>query len=325
MKRRKDYGRVVITNTIYNLFLYLLITTRKEVEDTFFFFGERISRSVSDRLNSTHISITFCQRFYSLFRFTLCHTSLWRWPFLKTAELYGQDHLYYSNGLLGSRSMTVIEDGTANYTQINLRQCNPRSKFKQWLYGPRISQPKFGASQLDKKIILTGLGPIPDVLKHKAELIDIKALWEAKSPEDREWILSLYGTHSVKLTKLKEKRSLLLTQNLECCGVPEDVVVEVYRNMIKGVDPQDLVIKPHPATKIDYRTHFPDAYIFDDKIPMELLTFLGVEFDDVYTVSTTAVFAMPPTINIHFAGTSVHPLILKAIGPMEYADFVRKE
>ncbi|MFR9603340.1 MAG: glycosyltransferase family 52 [Rikenellaceae bacterium] len=302
-----------------------MISTKEEIEDTFFFFGERIPRSTSARLNSTHMSAATYRRFKTSYRLFLRFSRSWRWPFLRTAKIFGQDHLFYSPGLLLDRDMTVIEDGTANYSKEALKPHRPKAKFKNWLYGPRVNQPEFGASPLDKKIILTGIGPTPDELKEKAEVIDIKALWSAKSPEDREWILSLYGINSSKLELLKGKRAILLTQTFERCGVPEDVVVEVYRGLIKGVDPRELVIKPHPASTLDYKKYFPDAFIFEDKIPMELLTFIGVEFDDVYTVSTTAALSMSPKTRVHFAGTSVHPLILKAIGPMEYSDFVTKE
>lgn len=47
-----------------------------------------------------------------------------------------------------------------------------------------------------------------------------------------------------------------------------------------------VVIKPHPRDLLDYSAEFPEAVVLDAHFPMEILNFLGTEFDRVVTVYT---------------------------------------
>ncbi len=319
----KEITRVMITGTIYNLFIYLMYSTKEEIDSTYFFFTDGIPRSIGNQLNCFYFTkrgirgrLRFIERIYTHL------TRHWRWPFLRTANIFGQDHLFFSSPLIGSRGMTIIEDGTASYLDTR-RKSKHKSKLKSMLYGSRITEPRSGESLRDDKVILTGIGITPDAIKDKTEIIDINALWSIKNPEYREWLLSIFNLKRSHLNDLQQRSTLLLVQNLESYGVPEDVIVDVYRKMVDNIPSQDLVIKPHPSSSIDYEHYFPEAYVFKEKIPMEIITLMGVKFKDVYTVSTTAALSMPKSVNVHFLGTSVHPLIEKAIGRMEYYDFVK--
>lgn len=257
-------------------------------------------------------------------RFKIRITALYRWSFLKRAKIYGSDYLFFVPPLINNRDMVVIEEGTVNYSREVLLKHKRKSRLKKVIYGPRINEPMFGASMLDRRVILTGLGPVPDEIKHKTELVNLKDLWASKSRASQEWILWVYGLDSAKLEMLRSRKSILLVQAFEKLGVDEDVVVETYRKILEGVDHHDLVIKPHPSSTIDYARLFPDAYIFEDKIPMELLSFVGANFKNAYTVCSTAIFSLGRDTNIHFSGSSVHPQIEEAIGSVEYSDFIHK-
>lgn len=316
----------MITSSMYSLIIYILTSTKREIEDTFFFFTEKIPSEIGARLKNVHYFSAKKHesggRFMS--RFMIRIEALYRWTFLKRAKIYGSDYLFFVSPLIKKRDMIVIEEGTVNYSREVLLQHKRKSRFKKVLYGPRINEPMFGASRLDKKVILTGLGPIPEEIKEKVELVNLRELWLQISDDYRDWVLQLFGLDHSKLEILKSRRAILLIQAFEKLGVEEDVVVETYRQIVKNVDPKDLVIKPHPSSTIDYSKIFPEAYIFADKIPMELLSFIGTDFKDAYTVCSTAVFSMGKETNIHFAGSSVHPQIEEAIGSVEYSDFTHK-
>ncbi len=324
MSKGKNYGRVMLTSSIYTLLIYLLISSEEEIEDTFFFFSGSIPTSCRENLHCHYFNKkSFLGLTKNLGRVSTRVMAKYRWPFLKTAQIFGLDHLFFVPPLTGRREMTVLEDGVANYDCQVYTSRKRKSRLKEMIYGPRINQPILGASDWDKKVILTGLGPIPDQLKDKAELVDIKALWAAKTPQFKEWLLGVYGINANSLEAMKDRKSIVVAQVLERHGVPKDVVVEIYKKMVKDVDQKDLVIKPHPASDIDFQVHFPDAYILKEKIPMEVLTLIGVEFTDAYTVCSTAVFSMPKSTRIHFSGTSVHPLVEAALGDV-FFDLVTK-
>ncbi len=318
MKSKNDYGRVMFTSSIYTLLIYLLISSEDEIEDTFFFFSGAIPESCRENLNSHYFQKkSFLGLTKNLGRISTRITAPYRWPFLKTAKLFGLDHLFFIPPLAGRREITVLEDGAANYDNTVYTSRKRKSRFKELIYGPRINQQILGGSEWDKKVILTGLGPIPEKLKDKAEIIDIKQLWESKSQHFKEWLLGVYDINPTAVEAMKSRSKIVIVQVLERHGVPKDIVVEIYKNMVKGVDPKELVIKPHPASDIDFQIHFPEAYVLREKIPMEILTLIGCEFTDAYTVCSTAVFSMPSTTKIHFSGTSVHPLVEKALGNIE--------
>ncbi len=305
----------MISNTTYSLMIYFLICTREEIEHTFFFFfSDRIPQKARTTLDSylfTDRNFLGINKFF--LRIYIRIARFWHWPFLKSAEIFGADFLYFVPSLIGRRGITVIEDGTANYNRGSFKW-RPKSKIKAFIYGSRACELKYGASPLDKKVILTGIAPIPEELQDKAEIIDIKALWAAKSPEFKEWMLSIFEIDLSSLEHMKGRGTLILTTSFDKNIVPEELAVEIFRNMVKDVEPKDIVIKPHPVDKIHWESYFPDAYIFRGKVPMEILTMIGVEFTDAHTIMSTAVYSLPKSTRIHFTGTVVHPLVERAVG-----------
>ncbi len=315
MKRRSDYSRVVLTDSTYTLLIYLLMSTKEEIEDTFFFFSDRIPHKVRAALNSHHFARTNYLGISKFFvRIFTRITRLWRWPFLRTADIYGANFLFFVPPLISRRGMTVIEDGTANYNSLTFATRGHKSRLKEILYGARINEPFHGASQWDKRVILTGFATIPEEIKPKAEVVNIQEMWVSRTPEFRAWILDMFDIRQELMEQLKERRVILVEQVLKRFGLREDEIIMLYKELLCDVDPRELVIKMHPASDVDYSEHFPGAYILKEKIPMEILSLIGVAFEDAYTVSSTSVYTMPPRTRIHFARRDVHPLVEKALG-----------
>ena len=117
------FNRVYIGYTTYSLYLYLLYSSIEEIKETFFFVGEGIHESIRNKLQNKYYfsSREFEKKhpfFRLIFRINLRYIKHRKWPFLKNAKIFAQDHFFYSRGLIGRRNYTLIEDAP------NIFSCN---------------------------------------------------------------------------------------------------------------------------------------------------------------------------------------------------------
>ena len=326
MKERKSspnfqYTRACIVDTIYSLFIYLLISNKEETEHTFFFFSDGIAPSIRNKFpNHFYIrSQNFPQWNFFLrlwLRLKLRLIARLKWPFLSSADLYGHDHLCFTPSLTGTRKMTVLEDGLGNYCD-NPLDFNPYSGIKLWirnlLFGPLASQKPLGRSFFAQKVILTGIKEIPKELQQKTKLINLPLIWKELPEYEKERISDFFSIDLQLLKRLATRKIILITQPFTDIISTEEVI-NIYRGILKGINQSELIIKCHPRDTVDYQPAFPSAYIFNQPIPLELLTLLGVNFTDAYTISSTAIYLLPHTTKIHIAGHKVHPSLLQKYG-----------
>lgn len=307
-----NYSRVCIAGSVYTLFIYLITSTEEQEDNTFYFFSSGINPKVRGKFKNSQF---LCQPSFSLSRIAffcnLRYRSVKRWKFLETAEIFGADHLCITPGLLGDRQMVVVEDGLANYLPAIMKKPNkPFKAARKLIHGSLKLDARFGAGDQVKEVILTGITTIPEVLRPKAKVVNVKKLWNSMCAKRKSKILSYFSLTDEDITVLRQKKSVLFTQPLVLDAKMDEVeLAEVYRKILDGVDYSNLVIKTHPRDTVDYSKYFPGVLVFNKVVPMELLSLLDVDFDDAYTISTTAVFSLPSTTNIHFSGTTVHPVI----------------
>lgn len=321
------YSRVCIVNTVYSLFIYLLISSKEEINNTFFFFSDGIDVSIREKfLNFYYIpskeysKLNFVSRVW--LRLKLRIIARFKWPFLSSADLYGHDHLCITSPLIGNRRMVVLEDGLANYCDNPLGWVEYHGMnllIRKLLFGPLSTVMPLGKSFYAKKVILTGIRSIPEVLKDKVVLINLPQLWEKLAGEEKERISGFFSISPAMLSELTQKEVVLFTQPFTD-DITSGELIAIYRNMIEGVDITKLIIKRHPRDTVDYRKAFPGVCVFEKPIPMELLTLLGVKFKEAYTISSTAVLLLPSVVKIHFAGNNVHPVLLEKYGSLKLED-----
>lgn len=223
--------------------------------------------------------------------------------------VYGADHLSGAKFFLRKYPFFLIEDGTANY--------DPKTYKRSWK-NKLFSIPTFGVYKNVKKIYLTQKENIPEIIKHKVEIIDIKALWESKSSQEKEYILSFFNMDSTNLEKLKQRKVILFTQPLSEDGIlTESEKVELYSKVINNYSFEELVIKPHPREKTDYAKHFSDICLFKENCPSELLELLGIDFERVVTLFSTAALQYPES-KVDFYGASCHPKLKEKFGNIDF-------
>lgn len=319
--KQKIIKRVCIEDSAYSLFLYFLISTKDEIVSTFYFFSDGIPEAVRSFFAENSHYFNSCYKRKSnyslnklLFLIFLNAVARYRWPFLKKANLYGLDICFFSGALVGNRKMISIEDGLSNYFVVNKRQ---RFRFlKSLLCGPLAFEEYPGRNMKHiEKVILTGLkkeGLPKDI---PVEFINIEKEWNNSSQEKKKFIMKIYDVTQEDIVQLQSRSELLLTQTYsEDKYMTEKEKIDIYKKMLEGVDLNRIIIKPHPRETTDYLHYFPESFVFQKKIPMQLITLLGVKFERVYTICSTAAFSFPYDLDIVFLGSDCHPEIKRRCG-----------
>lgn len=311
---------VCLVETVYSLFLYMLLVSKEDFEKTFFFCSNLLPSDVVCKLPNVHCFRIPAKRYLKwIFRIKLYWTSQWRWPFVKRSQIYGSDNYLFSSGIVRENNMILIEDGANNYSLMSYKTRSHR--IKRILMGSIAANGSWGISPNVTKIFLTGLLPIPVQIQNKVELLSIEEKWKKLSVDYQKYILDFYDTSFDDISELRNYVGVLFTQPMYEDGlISKSEEIALYNSLLVGVDMSKLVIKVHPRDTLDYRRLYPKAYVFKKMMPMELLNILGVKFQNVYTVFSTAALSLPYKTHIHFLGTAAHPNLLRLRGVVEYVE-----
>lgn len=295
------------------LLLYLLLKDSDEINSTYFF------------IEVIHPNLEHCTylkpQWGNVFRFVWFMTKLrirviYKYRFLQEAHIYAQDSISIAGPIVGSRPFDLIEEGVSNYICKSRRL---RFNFiKKILYGELYTKEKFGHSDQVRKIYLTGMFPIPKAIKEKVEVVNIQELWNASSPDKRNYICKVFGMGEFGIDDRKID-SVLITQPLsEDFALTEEEKISLYKQIIGD---KKIMIKPHPREKTNYAKYFPSASIIDASVPLELYALTSrTKFKDVYTIFSTAAFVFPYDVKIHFAGTKVNSKLKERYGNIDFID-----
>ena len=325
----KEYKRVYIGYTAYSLYLYLLYSSIEEIKETFFFVSDGIHESIRNQLrNKYYFSNSEYEKKHYLFRLIyrirLRYVSRKKWPFLKTAQLFVQDHFFYSRGLIGKREYTLIEDApnifSCNRAIINRLKYPVIERLRCLLY--KITENSYGGeigdNKLCKAVLITNIESDP-ILEDK-QLVQINEVqcWNQAPEAKRNEILSIFNITPEDLIQLTKRKVILLTQNFATLGhVSEQELVDIYSERLNNYSQDNIVIKNHPLDKVHYQKYFPDAFIFDKIVPMQLLNLLEIQYDTVVTICSSAAFSFPYDIQIDWIGTESNAKLLAVMGKQE--------
>lgn len=234
-------------------------------------------------------------------------------------EIYAQDHIFKSYSFLKDK-FYLIEDGLMTYTRADEKISSylKHSIITKIRWAIRGQIPIHGTSKKVKKVFLRGLIPTPKCLEQKVEYIDIFDMWNKKSSEEKEYINNYFNFSKENIDKFKDKATVLFTQPLsEDKIISENEKIEIYKDILKNVDKNKLIIKIHPREKTDYKKIFPNVEIIEDKIPFELYLLNGFKCDEAITLFSTAVYSLEKS-KITFYGTKNYPELLNFFGNIEY-------
>lgn len=292
---KKKWHNTAIFVTPYPLLIYLLLKDLKEIQSTLFFF----TNSFANKININYINTiciedkyeknknSFIRAFFKIYMRFLAKT---KWHHISDTNIFCQDHFPISYCLTGSNYYNLVEDGVANYVIDNSKKLNVygyKRKVYKLLYGPQSLQPSFGKSIYVKKIILTNLLKIPEILGDKVESHSINDMWNSSSLEKKEFILNVFGLSNNDVQQAKLHDILILsTPSNEIYS--EEYLVEKYKEIINGYDTRRILIKAHPRNNINLIKYFPEVSIITKPFPIEILNLLGCEFKVIYSHRSTA-------------------------------------
>ena len=331
LKKIKNFFYV---ETLYSLFICLLL--ENDLDKNFYFFSSKFNESVRNNLKNKIVirelrSIRIIDYianaiFYRVIKLFFYYKSKNKNFYIHDAGKYAQ---YFFNNF--KSKFILVEDGTLNYNSYTIskekeklkRKINFSKKLKRrFVYGIEKIYPVLGVSEKIEKIFLTGILPIPDIIKPKVEIINIEDRWEKMSEEKKRQILSIFNIALDDLKKLEniDSKILLLTQPLSEDGIiSEEEKINIYREILKERDIKEIFIKEHPREKTNYINEFRDikVNIIKKDFPVEILLLLNIKFDKVITIFSTAALNFKEKSEIEFIGTKKYPKLLDRFGVLE--------
>ncbi|KKB49875.1 hypothetical protein HMPREF1212_03034 [Parabacteroides sp. HGS0025] len=304
------YKTIVYLPNPYALLQYYLLAPCKE-EETLFFFHEKFPVSIVQRISGAKILSEKrkfrCASLLTIYWFALRNRNL---------PVYLGGWLHFTNLFIRLfKHLFYLEDGTLSYEAVTEPEYQVTKKekvrWRRWMYGD--TYPPFGLADGVECIYLTGILPIPDIILPKTKVIDLKSLWQRKSPTKKKKILDVFMFEENTLELMKACDTLLLTQPFSEYSLvfTESDKIEVYRRLLAGQDESKVLIKVHPYEKTDYSVYFPSAQILNTPCPLELLLLQEITLHKVITVNSTAVFSLGDGIEKVISGYDVTPALIE--------------
>lgn len=343
----KEHKKVVIyVETVYSLLIGLVILfSRKNLssEDIVFFYSEN-NKLITEiakkfKINLKKEEIKHPNKLKVIFEaFINNNKIIKKLNDKKVKEIFIQDHIKESQFILNNvkKKIYLLEDGTSNYNekllakQLKIKKKSSKEpiiiKLKIWIYRKFINKlnlyySEYGTSYKISKIYLTGILPIPDIIKDKVEIINIEKLWDDLKNERKEEILNIFNVslEEVEILKKENEKVLLLTQPLSEDGIIEEKEkIELYKQIILERKIKKIYIKPHPREKTNYIEVFKnigvEVKILSNKFPAEIFMLLDMKFKKVITIFSTAALNFKYKYEIEFIGTKKYSKLYEKFG-----------
>lgn len=317
----KQFTHICYTQTIYSLFLFLLMEIENK-EQSLFIFSSNIPQNISNKFKNKVILDCRFKKKSKLYKY------LEKWKInkilknnlknvSKNAKSYGYIFSDCIGNILKDRyEFNILEDGLANYNLIGLKKY--KKNIKEFLLGGSLNEyESHGLDKKTKNIYLTGLGDIPKEVENKVIKIDIKALWNSLSIKNKEVIKNLLGFSNKE--SFNKREIILFTQPIsEDKFISENEKIKIYSKIILEYGEKNIILKPHPREKTKYEEIFKNVLVLKGHYPAELLNCMGENFKKAVTLFSTAALNMENKIEIDFYGTEVHPNIFKAFGSCDH-------
>lgn len=323
----------VYVKTKYSLFLSLIKLNHRKEELIYFLEEETINN-----LNLNKLDVVILKDFKSG-NYLINKYKKWNFnnkllkKLNKVEKVYLQDHIPYSQFFLNNfnGNIFLLEDGVMSYSENILKNEFERKEKKVKLnhYIKRIiiekrrkDYKRFGLSDKIKKIYLTGILPIPNLIKDKVEIIDISEIWNNLSSKDKESILKIFNADINKFQEFNREKEkiLLLTQPLsEDKVITEEEKIKIYREIIEKQDGRKIYIKAHPREKTNYGEIFKELNIkiIENVFPIELLLLLNINFSKVITLFSTGALNFKGRSEVEFIGTEKYPKLYERFGDIK--------
>ena len=316
--------RVFVTGSLWSLLIYMLHNDIDDIKRTHYFFVDTgIHKSVRKNFRC-HILHTKWEerchwRFVQFLYIFIPILNRVRWPYLLFSDIWGIDQGWAVQSIIGRSQYSLIEDGAADYVVERFIPKIKRQRLIEALWS-KVYRHDYGRNSQCKIIVLTN-PTNKEGLREKAIIINISKLWTDASNEKKNFILSMFNLNSEDIASISSRKIVLLTQPLSEDHIfpTEAEKISLYKEMIENYGEKNIVIKTHPREKTDYRSFFPEAVVADKIIPFQLFKLMGIKFDVVVTVCSTAAQSLKDKETvIDFKGSEIDERIVKAYGIVKF-------
>lgn len=320
--------------TPYALALYLMYMPDDALEKTYFCVYDQIKCDIQTKL--PHVEdFTRIQNAGKKVMWKFHLEAIFKYWFIRRTDIYAMDFLDYVPQLIGHHTYTCIEDGTGSYTFANDSEVltpfelpNTWWGFKQRIkYGPVYGR-LMGTNKYCINRLVTSAGDVnAKVLQGRHyTLLNWQEMWNNASENKKDIFKHVFSFDDVVLAKLRHCNTIILTQPIKCKTISEQEAMNVYAPYIEQYMQEGVVIKPHPAEfkNTDYTRYFPQTYVLNTKLPMQVLSAMGVHFKRAITIFSTAVSNLPKDTEIIWLGTEINEELYKEVGPVRLEDVIGK-
>ena len=319
--------RTCIVDTPYALGLYLLKTDFGDFRRTRYYVDRSMPEEVAARLPNARRMLVRGTGASDRLKANLLR--LWcfaeRFLNVRRTQIFAQDHISCASRLIGSSPYTLIEDGPGIYSRAGtLAEHRPREAHgrlrRAWsrlLHGSVFGHTCGRNPQCENRWVTQERDLRSEALAgRRAELVDIRKLWEGASEGKRREILRIFcGDRDPRAEPGAGCETLFLTQPMtEDCGLSEEEVCAVYAPFVERYRAGGVAVKAHPRDGFPFERRFPGVKRVDTLLPMQLLCLSGMRFRRVVTVCSSAVDSLPEGIEVVRIGTSANPKLVAAWG-----------
>ena len=339
---------LLITPSLYSLFLYLLINDKWASSD--YVLHSRIPAVIHDNLKEVGAKVysDFVQGQNNTLLTKLMQNVLyWKYLYYSKnvvyANVYGNDEFYISMKYR-NQGIKVIEDGPY-YNDIQLLRSRRTKQyaglFNYWFYWFWKDYVPFGFDKRVPAIYHTELNRLPDKIAWKGKLVRMKQLWDEKSTKDKRMLSKVFGLDDEIIDRIGKYKTILITQALPS-AISELEKIEMYQSILRenGINQGvlenldvlflniynyiiSLKIKTHYAEVTNYQSYFPDAMVINTPVPAQLFDVMGYEANTAITICSSAIFAfVKPHTTIIYKGTEFDERLKNHYGVLRLTDFI---
>lgn len=265
--------QIFIANSSYSLYMYLLMFTDK-IDKTLFVTGPALKEAALPN----HINISELNASNQRSVRNELHSVLKERLKGAVVPVYGNVTFGPTKSLAASYPLYPISDGLSDENRF----------------------PKYLKSNRYQTCCTTKNNGVRGT-HEKLEYVDLDALWQEKKPAEQAKIAGIFGVTEQDLTLFKSRGTVLVTQPLSEDGImSESDKVELYSRILKDYDLNDVIIKPHPREKTNWRALFADAKIPVPSrlVPAELFGAM-TPIQKAVTFFSTAAFNMARDVDIY--------------------------
>lgn len=287
---------VLVAVTPYHFLMYIATYGKIDYESILLIttdtISEEIAKKFSNKLIASKLSSNILLKLfgYLIYKFKYFPIRLALIIKKKSINFYGVDHVFFAD-FLTIKKYNLLEDGLVNYV-FRQKNNNPFYKFM-------IKHP-YGVNSNCRKIFLTGVSEIPDIIKDKVELVSIT------NSKHKSLLLDFFKLKPIKPNK---ENVLLITQPFSednLCS--EDEKVDLYKRVVESLDldtTKQIFIKPHPRETTNYKQYFKNIIVIDKNIPIEVYGLSGINFDYGITLFSTAIYNIKADKKVFFGTNDI--------------------